>query len=113
MFYESAQRLIKTLENIALEYGSETQISVGRELTKVFEEIKIGTVSEILDYYSKNVLKGEIVCMIYKHCTLEKDYSAEIKKLIDLKFSSKDVVLIIHALYGVDKNFIKGKFYLE
>ena len=65
VFYESPNRLIETLENISEEFGYSTKIAVGRELTKLFEEVKIGTVTEIIDYYKNNPLKGEIVAMVF------------------------------------------------
>ena len=51
VFYESAQRLIETLENIKESRTENAMIAVGRELTKMFEEIKTGTVQEVIDYY--------------------------------------------------------------
>ena len=65
VFYESPNRLIETLENIKEEFGNNKAIAIGRELTKVFEEIKIGTVENILKYYQENMLKGEIVAMVF------------------------------------------------
>ena len=61
VFYESPNRLLETLENLE----PERKIAVGRELTKMFEEIKIANVKDIIDYYKNNILKGEIVVMLY------------------------------------------------
>ena len=47
VFYESPNRLMETLNNIKELYGEDKKISVGRELTKLYEEIKTGTVKEI------------------------------------------------------------------
>ena len=109
VFYESANRLLDTLENIKEFRGENTRIAVGRELTKVFEEIKTGTVCEIIDYYKQNILKGEIVCMLYAQDTAEDgefEITEKIKKLKNLNYSDKDISVILSTLYGVNKNKI-------
>ena len=50
IFYESPFRLVKTLEQFAEAFGKERQASVSRELTKMFEENKRGTLEELLTY---------------------------------------------------------------
>lgn len=107
VFYESPLRLLETLKNIKEIRGENTKVAVGRELTKMFEEVKVGTVSEIIEYYNTNILKGEIVCMLYAPKTIdEADISIieNIKKLKDLGYSNKDASQIISALYDVNKN---------
>ena len=64
IFYESPYKLIKTLTQFVQYFGADRAISVSRELTKLFEETKRGTVQEILDYYTKNPPKGEIVIVV-------------------------------------------------
>ena len=110
VFYESPNRLIETLENISEEYGSKTKIAVGRELTKVFEEIKIGTIEEIIEYYKNNTLKGEIVAMVFAKeisDVSEDTLKDKINLLKEEGYSTKDISLIISKLYGENKNKIK------
>ena len=64
IFYESPHRLLKTLEQLAEVFGSDRQASVSRELTKVHEENIRGSLSELIDYYQTNTLKGEIVLVV-------------------------------------------------
>lgn len=64
IFYESPHRLIKTLEQLAEAFGPDRQASVSRELTKVHEENVRGTLSELVEYYQSNPLKGEIVLVV-------------------------------------------------
>lgn len=107
VFYDSPNRLLETLKNIELIMGPEVKVAVGRELTKMFEEVKVGSVSEVIEYYSKNVLKGEIVAMIYAQPldTIEdSDLSGKIKTLKSEGFSDKDISKIISSLFGVNKN---------
>lgn len=64
IFYESPHKLLKTLGHFAEYFGAERQVSVSRELTKMFEETKRGTVTEVMEHFSKNTLKGEIVVVV-------------------------------------------------
>ncbi len=64
IFYESPHRLLKTLEEFMQYFGTERQASVSRELSKMFEETKRGTLEEIKNYFENNTLKGEIVICV-------------------------------------------------
>ncbi|MCS7005171.1 MAG: 16S rRNA (cytidine(1402)-2'-O)-methyltransferase [Cytophagales bacterium] len=64
ILYESPFRLIKTLEQLAEAFGEQHLASVSRELTKIFEETRRGTLRELITYYQKNTPKGEVVIVI-------------------------------------------------
>lgn len=64
IFYESPMRLVKTLTELATYFGQERQCSVSRELTKMFEENKRGTLREVAAYFSQKTVKGEIVIVV-------------------------------------------------
>ena len=64
IFYESPFRLAKTLSQLSEVFGGERRTSVSREISKVFEETKRGTLSELSEYYSINTPKGEIVIIV-------------------------------------------------
>jgi len=64
IFYESPMRLIKTLEEFIQFFGEERQCCVSRELTKLFEENKRGTLSEVCDHFKQKTVKGEIVIIV-------------------------------------------------
>ncbi len=64
IFYESPHKLLKTLGNFAEYFGEDREVSVSRELTKLFEETKRGSVKEILSYYTEKPAKGEIVIVV-------------------------------------------------
>lgn len=64
IFYESPHKLLKTLANFAEYFGEDRQLSVSRELTKLFEETKRGSVKEVLAYYTEKPAKGEIVIVV-------------------------------------------------
>ena len=64
IFYESPHKLIKTLTNFVEYFGKEKQVSVSRELTKIYEETIRGTATEVLEYYTNKPPKGEIVIVV-------------------------------------------------
>ena len=64
IFYESPMRLVKTLEEFIQFFGAERQCSVSRELTKMFEENKRGTLKEVCDHFKQKAVKGEIVIVV-------------------------------------------------
>ncbi|HFI0254562.1 TPA: 16S rRNA (cytidine(1402)-2'-O)-methyltransferase [Streptococcus suis] len=63
IFYESPYRVADTLENMLSVYG-DRQVTVVRELTKLYEEYQRGTISEVLDYLKDNPLKGECLIIV-------------------------------------------------
>lgn len=64
IFYESPHRLIKTLTSFSEYFGKERKASISRELTKMFEENKRGTLEELIAYFSSKSIKGEIVIVV-------------------------------------------------
>ena len=64
ILYESPFRLLKTLQQLAEVCGGERQVSVSRELTKIHEENVRGTLAEVIAYFSKKDIKGEIVIVL-------------------------------------------------
>jgi 16S rRNA (cytidine1402-2'-O)-methyltransferase len=64
VFYESPHRLVKALEQFIEFWGAERKASVSRELTKMFEENKRGTLQELADYFKSKTVKGEIVIVV-------------------------------------------------
>ena len=64
IFYESPHKLIKTLSNFCEYFGEDRQVSVSRELTKLYEETVRGTAKEVLEHYTNKPPKGEIVIVV-------------------------------------------------
>ena len=64
ILYESPHRLLKTLTQLGEVLGEERKASVSRELTKIHQETINGTLSELINYYQQNTLKGELVIII-------------------------------------------------
>jgi 16S rRNA (cytidine1402-2'-O)-methyltransferase len=64
IFYESPMRLVKTLEEFIVYFGKERQCCVSRELTKMFEENKRGSLEDVGAYFKEKTVKGEIVITV-------------------------------------------------
>lgn len=65
VLYESPFRLLKCLNELAMNCGEERIASVSRELTKIHEETQTGSLRELIKYFSeKSSIKGEIVVVV-------------------------------------------------
>lgn len=64
IFYESPHKLVKTLGHFCEYFGDDRQLSVSRELTKLYEETIRGTAREVLEHYTEKPPKGEIVIVV-------------------------------------------------
>ncbi len=64
VLYESPMRLVKTLEELAVYFGADRRCSVSRELSKLFEENRRGSLQEVADYFREKGVKGEIVIVV-------------------------------------------------
>ena len=64
VFYESPYRLLKTLQQLADVMGSERQVSVCREISKVHEESVRGTLAEVISHFTQTEPRGEIVIVL-------------------------------------------------
>jgi 16S rRNA (cytidine1402-2'-O)-methyltransferase len=64
VIYESPMRLVKTLDELAQYFGETRLCSVSRELSKLYEENKRGTLKEVCDYFKTKDVRGEIVLIV-------------------------------------------------
>lgn len=110
VFYDSPNRLVKTLELIK-EVAPEIKVAVGRELTKMFEEIVIDKIDNVINHF-KDEVKGEIVAMTFAQTQSE---FFEIKNKVEILkqkgFKSKEIAEILSSLYNFNKNDIKQLLY--
>ncbi|MBT7514664.1 MAG: 16S rRNA (cytidine(1402)-2'-O)-methyltransferase [Candidatus Marinimicrobia bacterium] len=65
IYYESPKRLVRTLRQLLEGLGDRPAV-VARELTKLYEEIKRGKLSDLLTYYTNKTPKGECVILVGK-----------------------------------------------
>ncbi len=64
VFFEAPPRLVALLEDLAAAAGPDRRAVVARELTKVHEELRAGTLAELADYYSSVPPRGEITIVL-------------------------------------------------
>ncbi|MBR4846506.1 MAG: 16S rRNA (cytidine(1402)-2'-O)-methyltransferase [Bacteroidaceae bacterium] len=64
IFYESPYRVVKTLTQFIEFYGPERQVAVCREISKIHEECVRGTLSEVVDHFTKCEPRGEFVILL-------------------------------------------------
>lgn len=64
ILYESPHRLVKSLKEFVTYFGGDRRASVSREITKLYEENKRGTLEELITHFEAKEVKGEIVIVI-------------------------------------------------
>ena len=64
VFYESPYRLVKTLEQFAEYFGPDRRCSVAREISKIHEEHRRGSLAEVAAWFREHEPKGEIVIVV-------------------------------------------------
>lgn len=64
VFYESPFRLVKTLTQLGEVMGPERKASVAREISKLHEDVKRGTLADLSLWYKDHPPKGEIVLIV-------------------------------------------------
>ncbi len=64
VFYESPYRLLKTLQQFADVFGEDRQVSVAREISKLYEEHVRGTLQEVIAHFTEKDPRGEIVIIL-------------------------------------------------
>lgn len=64
VFYESPHKILKTLNDFLIHFGSNRKVSISRELTKIYEETIRGTIHSVLEYLTEKSIKGEIVVIV-------------------------------------------------
>ncbi|MDZ8187887.1 MAG: 16S rRNA (cytidine(1402)-2'-O)-methyltransferase [Nostoc sp. ChiSLP02] len=87
IFYESPHRLQDTLQDLAEILGSDRQIVLGRELTKLYEEFWRGTIAEAIAHYSQREPQGEYTLVLAgllasQPQLTQEELKAELKQLI-------------------------------
>ncbi|MEL7108427.1 MAG: 16S rRNA (cytidine(1402)-2'-O)-methyltransferase [Pseudomonadota bacterium] len=106
IFYESGPRLVDCLADLAATLGAARHAAVARELTKLFEETRRGTLAELADHYAEHgPPKGEIVILVGPPEKVEADEADIDAALVEaLKTQSvKQASAEIADLFGLPK----------
>lgn len=114
VLYESPHRLQKTLQKM-LEILGNRNISISREISKLYEEVFRGTIEEAISFYKE--VMGEIVIVIEKatKTTLIDDDKllTEVKKLIKDGKSNKDAIKEVSIKFNISKNVLYNMYEKE
>jgi len=107
VLYEAAPRVAATLRDLE-KHGCGNRLgSVARELTKQFEEVKRGTLSELAQYYEESPPRGEVVIVIAGAPAVEADEGAARERAHALRaggLSARDVARALVAEQGITRN---------
>lgn len=112
IFYEAPHRILETLRDIAQIFGAEREVVVARELTKTFETIRGGPVTEITDWVAgdSNQQRGEIVLLIHgASAPTAADMDAEAERVMRVLLEDlpiKQAASLGAKLTGLKKNFL-------
>ena len=107
MLFESPNRLVDTLRDLAGIAGSGRPVAVARELTKHFEEIRRGTLEEVAAYYEAVPPKGEIVIVLAGATAVEptEDGLRAIADALRAQgFRPRDIVRMLMDEHGASRN---------
>jgi 16S rRNA (cytidine1402-2'-O)-methyltransferase len=104
VLYEAPHRLMDTLDDILAVMG-DRQLSIGRELTKLHEEIWRGSASQALDYFGQSRIRGEITLVIAgaasnQNLWSESQVRAALAAEIGKGLSRKDMVTLVAKQSG-------------
>ncbi|MBN2342281.1 MAG: 16S rRNA (cytidine(1402)-2'-O)-methyltransferase [Deltaproteobacteria bacterium] len=110
VLYESPHRLTQTLADLAAECGPRSAV-VFRELTKIHEEIRKGTLPELASYFSENV-RGEITLIVEGNRATgpgeitDEKLTEMVQKELDVGKSAKDIAASLSTALGIRKKKI-------
>ena len=108
ILYESPHRIINSLEDMLNILGNR-RLGIGRELTKLYEEIFRGNIKDALERYSQNVVKGEFVIILEGNKEVKKNHvniEEELKKHIKNGLTKKEAIKMVVMEQKLSKNIV-------
>lgn len=107
VFFESPRRLASSLESLRDTFGAHRRACVARELTKLYEEVRRGTLSELYDWAASSEVRGEIVIVTEGHTAeMDTDVDGQVRDVEVLVASGtrlKDAVATVADTRGANK----------
>lgn len=110
VLFEAAPRLARLLADVARVAGADRQVVVARELTKVHEEVRIGTAGELAGYYASHEPRGELTIVIGGAAPADAmpvgtdEAAARARVLLAAGVSRRDAVGRLVAEFGLPRN---------
>lgn len=110
VLFEAAPRLARLLGDVQRVVGADRQVAVTRELTKLHEEVRTGTVGELAGYYASHEPRGELTIVIDGAVPADPtpvgtdEAAARARELLAAGVSRRDAVGRIVAEFGLPRN---------
>jgi 16S rRNA (cytidine1402-2'-O)-methyltransferase len=106
--FEAPTRLVALLEHLSEACGSEREAAVARELTKVHEELKSGTLAELAVYYTEHAPRGEVTVVIaggdpVEHKVEPQDAEEMARALLARGMSRRDAATELASTLGLPR----------
>ncbi|HKJ08974.1 MAG TPA: 16S rRNA (cytidine(1402)-2'-O)-methyltransferase [Gammaproteobacteria bacterium] len=108
-FYEASHRIVETLNDLAEIFGGAREALVARELTKTFETIRSGELSELADWVAgdANQQKGEFVVVVHGFAAATGDLELDVRRVVDILLEElpvKQAAALAARITGVARN---------
>lgn len=110
IFYEAPHRLIETLQELAQSFGADRVVTVGRELTKLYEELWFGTLDAAIEKFTIDTIRGEFVLVVdgFVGETVNDDQIiAALRDQLSDGMSKRDAAASVAEMYGLPPNQVK------
>lgn len=109
VLYEAPGRVAKLLRDLEQQCGSSRKAAVARELTKLHEEFRRGTLGELAAYYDEAVVRGEVVVVVGpalppEAADVEEQGAALAAQLLKAGKSARDAAREIARVTGLQRN---------
>ena len=117
ILFEAPHRLLDTLKDLLSVLGNR-EVSVCRELTKLYEQVHRGALEQQIDYFTQQSPRGEMTLVIAGASELDLPVKAEIKfddlkqehsALIQQGLSKKEILQALQSRYGLSRNEIYAR----
>lgn len=111
VLFEAANRLVPLLADLARAAGAERRVAVARELTKLHEEVRVGTLTEIAEYYQAHEPRGEVTVVLAGAGSRAAPATADAaaarahaERLLADGATRRDVARILMETFGLTRN---------
>ena len=117
IFYEAPHRLLASLTDIKELFGEEQPVTIGRELTKQYQEMQRGTVAELLEIYQTRTPRGEMCLLLPGRKNAQPTVAmeqivSETAQLIKQGLDKKEAFKMKAHEYGIKKSILY-KYFLD
>lgn len=112
IWYEAPHRLVDMIEDLIAVFGAERQGAIARELTKRFEEVRRGTLSDLKSHFSSTAPRGEITVLVGppdgSETTSEDDLDSRLITALD-DHSVKDAAALVAGAVSLPKRVVYAR----